>query len=128
MMGMPLQGHTANAEFLMAKGARLDMLDAFGRSGLWLAAANGYPECVRMLLRCGGRHLLDTPANAGCSETRGRTALLIAAMRGHIEVRPHPPPMLSSKVFAMAGERLAGSRVPTPDARVYVHMMYKPPW
>jgi ankyrin repeat protein len=67
------------------------VLDAYGRSGLWLAASNGYVECVRSLLRNGCRGLLDLPANAGCSETRGRTPLLIAAMRGHTEARGASP-------------------------------------
>lgn len=65
----------------------MDVLDNYGRSGLWLAASHGFTDCVRMLLRNGLRPLLDTPANAGPTETRGRTPLLIAAMHGHTEVR-----------------------------------------
>ena len=75
------------AQYLITKGARLDVLDNYGRSGLWLAASHGFTDCVRMLLRNGLRPMLDTPANAGPTETRGRTPLLIAAMHGHTEVR-----------------------------------------
>ena len=81
-----LQGNLDAIEFLISKGVQLDVLDNYGRSGLWLAASYGLAKVVRMLLRNGLRPLLDVPANAGHVETRGRTPLLTAAMHGHIKV------------------------------------------
>ena len=102
------QGHADAIEFLICKGVRLDVLDNYGRSGLWLAASHGFAECVRALLRNGLRPLLDTPANCGPTETRGRTPLLIAAMRGHTEVRPDAVLLTTPLELLPAGKEVQG--------------------
>jgi ankyrin repeat protein len=84
---MPAQGHTDVLELLLEKGARLDVLDNLHRTPLLLAAGGGYADCTRVLLRAGAGAAIDEAGDPICVETKGRTPLLIAAARGHLEVR-----------------------------------------
>lgn len=82
-----VQGHPHVLQSLINRGAPLDRKDRTQRSALSLAAAAGNVECVRVLLACSAaRGLIDDPTSIGCPETRGRTPLLLAAGRGHLEV------------------------------------------
>ena len=86
-------GHIPALDYIL-KNAGLDMIDqqdAFGRTALWLASANGKEDAVK--------RLLDAGANPLVSDELGETALHAAIARGWsgiveklLEVRRPPVP------------------------------------
>lgn len=82
-----LQGYAEALQLLLDAGALITDVDNTNRTALALAAGGGYADCVRALLAAGAKITKEIPGNEACSETRGRTPLLLAAARGHLEVR-----------------------------------------
>ncbi len=74
----PDKTHTAIAEFLIEKGAEVNIKNSIGIAVLHLAAHNGSLEIVRKLLKKG--------ANANITDRKGTTPLHLAADHGHLEV------------------------------------------
>ena len=72
-------------ELLLKTGAQVEGVDNCNRTPLFLAAGGGYADCVRVLLKAGAAAKIDEPGTTDCVDTRGRTPLLIAAARGHLE-------------------------------------------
>ena len=88
-----MQGFTEALQLLLDHGALITDVDNTNRTALALAAGGGYADCVRVLLAAGAKITKEIPGNEICSETRGRTPLLLAAARGHLEART-PPQLL----------------------------------
>ena len=82
-----MQGYAEALQLLLDAGALITDVDNTNRTALALAAGGGYADCVRVLLAAGAKITKEIPGNEACSETRGRTPLLLAAARGHLEVR-----------------------------------------
>ena len=82
-----MQGYAEALQLLLNAGALITDVDNTNRTALALAAGGGYADCVRVLLAAGAKITKEIPGNELCSETRGRTPLLLAAARGHLEVR-----------------------------------------
>ena len=102
------QGHTACAEHLLRRGAKGDIVDDCGCSAIWLAAGHGHLDCMRALLHHGScRALFDLPANASSRECRGRTPLLSASARGHIEACCPVPSRICGLPLPLVIERFA---------------------
>ncbi|MCJ1360862.1 MAG: hypothetical protein MMC33_010871 [Icmadophila ericetorum] len=109
-----LQGYAEALQLLLDAGALITDVDNTNRTALALAAGGGYADCVRALLAAGAKITKEIPGNEACSETRGRTPLLLAAARGHLEVRKQahlplaltahhgvwPPPLLLKVLLA----------------------------
>ena len=85
--GSYVQGYAEALQLLLDAGALITDVDFSNRTALALAAGGGYADCVRALLAAGAKITKEIPGNEACSETRGRTPLLLAAARGHLEVR-----------------------------------------
>ena len=69
--------HDTCVELLLAAGADVNAIDAFGTSALMNAATNGYKECVRRLIGAG--------ADVNAKDTTGKTALHFASQRFEID-------------------------------------------
>ncbi|XP_074008689.1 CARD- and ANK-domain containing inflammasome adapter protein-like [Numenius arquata] len=68
-------GHLAIIEYLISKGAKIDVKDKKGRTPLHRAAENGHGDAVKVLLRCGAyMYSLDT---------EGKTPLHLATQNNH---------------------------------------------
>eukprot|EP00004_Rigifila_ramosa_P008471 TRINITY_DN1970_c0_g1_i6.p1 TRINITY_DN1970_c0_g1~~TRINITY_DN1970_c0_g1_i6.p1 ORF type:complete len:142 (-),score=8.03 TRINITY_DN1970_c0_g1_i6:135-560(-) len=76
------------------EGAHIDKTDRIGKTPLWVAAAGGHADTVRLLLEKG--------ANKHCATLDGMTPELIAEENGHKEVAemirrwPHLPTKAAS--------------------------------
>lgn len=81
-----LQGHAGVLQLLLDRGALLTDTDNSKRTALALAASHGFADCVEVLLKAGARIAKEIPGDETCTETRGRTPLLLAAAHGHREV------------------------------------------
>ena len=86
------QGHTANVQELIGKGAPLESTDKNGRTALMLAAQHGHAATVRVLLEKG--------ANATARDQTGATAWVLAMFSptgartgagGVLQLLPRPP-------------------------------------
>ncbi len=84
-----LQGHAEVLQLLLDRGALITDRDNCQRTPLALAAGSGYADCVGLLIKAGARITKEIPGDEICTETRGRTPLLLAAARGHREVQIH---------------------------------------
>ena len=82
-----MQGYLEALQVLLDYGALITDVDYSNRTALALAAGGGYAECVRVLLAAGAKITKEIPGDEICSETRGRTPLLLAAAHGHLEAR-----------------------------------------
>ena len=71
-------GKVARLQWLIARGARLELKDWEGRTALWWAIREGRVEAVRELLARG--------AAVNTADNDGATPLLIAIGKGHLEV------------------------------------------
>ena len=81
-----MQGHAEVLQLLLDRGALITDRDNCQRTPLALAAGSGYADCVGLLIKAGARITKEIPGDEICTETRGRTPLLLAAARGHREV------------------------------------------
>jgi hypothetical protein len=94
------QGHTANVQELLGKGASLESKDKNGRTALMLAAQHGHAATVRVLLEKG--------ADASARDRTGATAWVLAmfstagARTGAGEVLQFLPPPPRPKVAVEA--------------------------
>ncbi|XP_064004342.1 CARD- and ANK-domain containing inflammasome adapter protein-like [Pogoniulus pusillus] len=73
-----LNGHLKILEYLISKGAKIDMKDKKGRTALHRAAEEGHGDAVKALLRCG--------AYMYSVDTKGKTPLHLAAQSGHSHI------------------------------------------
>ncbi|CAG8538168.1 891_t:CDS:2, partial [Paraglomus occultum] len=82
-------GYPAMTELLLDYGADPDAEDEYGETPLHFAARNGYAECVKLLVgfENGKGEVIRKKANMEIKEKLcGRTALLLAAIEGHLEI------------------------------------------
>ncbi|CAG8572078.1 3742_t:CDS:10 [Paraglomus brasilianum] len=84
-------GYTAMTELLLDYGADPDSEDKYGETPLHFAVRNGYTECVTLLVgfenEKGVNEIVRKKANMEIKEKLcGRTALLLAAIEGHLEI------------------------------------------
>ena len=70
---VPAKTGLATVELLVARGARLDVVDDRGRSALMIAAERGHAEIAAWLVAHG--------ADPGLADKEGKTALDLAARR-----------------------------------------------
>ena len=59
-------GHGPCVDFLLRKGAEIDLVDVKGQTALYVAVVNGHLECAKILLEAGAdpngsRHHRSTP-------------------------------------------------------------------
>lgn len=74
------EGNSANVKELIAAGARVSYIDAYGRSSLFIAAGKGYIDIVKMLMENGAY------AHINKKDVVGLTPLTVASKNGHMDV------------------------------------------
>ncbi|KAH0621726.1 hypothetical protein JD844_023333 [Phrynosoma platyrhinos] len=82
-------GHGNCVEFLIRKGAEIDLVDVKGQTALYVAVVNGHLECARILLEAGAdpngsRHHRSTPVYH--ASRVGRADILKELIRQVVEI------------------------------------------
>jgi len=81
-----MRGHVNAVTALVWLGADLGAGTGWGLTALMCAAASGHVECVRVLLAGGADHTARARPCGTSGWRRGKTALEMAAHKGHAEV------------------------------------------
>jgi ankyrin repeat protein len=78
--GAVFGGHLKVVEYLLSKGASVDLLNGLGCSPVWLAAGYNHKAILKILLEIGG------PSRLMTANRHGDSPLIAAASKGHADV------------------------------------------
>nr|XP_020662492.1 ankyrin repeat and SOCS box protein 1 isoform X1 [Pogona vitticeps] len=87
-------GHGNCVEFLIRKGAEIDLVDVKGQTALYVAVVNGHLECARILLEAGAdpngsRHHRSTPVYHAARVGRADILRELIQYGADVDVNPH---------------------------------------
>ncbi|XP_010003011.1 PREDICTED: ankyrin repeat and SOCS box protein 1, partial [Chaetura pelagica] len=89
-------GHGPCVEFLLRKGAEIDLVDVKGQTALYVAVVNGHLECAKILLEAGAdpngsRHHQESPLLHPLRRGEGNVAKLLVKYGADVDVNHHLP-------------------------------------
>lgn len=102
-------GHGNCVDFLIRKGAEVDLVDVKGQTALYVAVVNGHLESAQILLEAGAdpngsRHHRSTPVYH--ASRVGRADILKALIRSVLGLRPAAAAAFSFLIFSSSQSRL----------------------
>lgn len=102
-------GHGNCVDFLIRKGAEVDLVDVKGQTALYVAVVNGHLESAQILLEAGAdpngsRHHRSTPVYH--ASRVGRADILKALIRSVLGLRPAAAAAFSFLIFSPSQSRL----------------------
>ncbi|XP_064516304.1 ankyrin repeat and SOCS box protein 1 isoform X3 [Pseudopipra pipra] len=89
-------GHGPCVDFLLQKGAEIDLVDVKGQTALYVAVVNGHLECAKILLEAGAdpngsRHHRSTPVYHAARVGRADILQELIRYGADVDVNHHPP-------------------------------------